>query len=621
MKKLFAVLMALLIVFSICVPSFAVEIDNTNTSGNAIATYEANSSFKVTIPTYIAPSEKGETASANMYSVTASDVFIPDGNQLTVTVDYDGILTDRNGVEIPYKLFSGGSEVTNGQKIITKDAGNPDDTATVNFSAAVQAKPRYAGTYIDNVTFNISVEERVYSLEEINADEHLYAIGKTKPEYVVAKFNDDYSEVTVVKNGSESDGEMMNWNYRDKSPFTENAETLKISAVKDDVVNIGYCAFSKCTTLASVTIPDSVTSIESGAFYNCTTLESITIPDSVTSIGDNAFYGCSSLKSITIPSGIKSIRLSTFGKCTSLTSITIPDSVTSIESATFEGCTSLVSVTIPDSVTSIGGNAFARCSSLKNITIPNSVTSIGNYAFNGCTSLTSITIPSSIMSIESSVFKGCTSLENITIPDSVTSIGYGAFDSCTSLEKITVPDNVTSIGNYAFNECTSLTSITIPDSVTSIGNRAFYGCISLENVTIGNSVTSIGGSAFSNTAYYNTESNWENGVLYIGKYLITAKYTISGEYKIKDGTICVADSAFGSCTSLKNIIIPGSVTSIGSGAFSHCTSLENITIPSSITSIRSDAFNNSGLKTIYGVSGSYAETFAGENGYTFIAQS
>ena len=552
MKKLFAVLMAMLIVFSICVPSFAVEIDNTNTSGNAIATYEANSSFKVTIPTYIAPSEKGETASANMYSVTASDVFIPDGNQLTVTVDYDGILTDRNGVEIPYKLFSGGSEVTNGQKIITKDAGNPDDTATVNFSAAVQAKPRYAGTYIDNVTFNISVEERVYSLEEINADEHLYAIGKTKPEYVVAKFNDDYSEVTVVKNGSESDGEMMNWNYRDKSPFTENAETLKISAVKDDVVNIGYCAFSKCTTLASVTIPDSVTSIESGAFYNCTTLESITIPDSVTSIGDNAFYGCSSLKSITIPSGIKSIRLSTFGKCTSLTSITIP---------------------------------------------------------------------SSIMSIESSVFKGCTSLENITIPDSVTSIGYGAFDSCTSLEKITVPDNVTSIGNYAFNECTSLTSITIPDSVTSIGNRAFYGCISLENVTIGNSVTSIGGSAFSNTAYYNTESNWENGVLYIGKYLITAKYTISGEYKIKDGTICVADSAFGSCTSLKNIIIPGSVTSIGSGAFSHCTSLENITIPSSITSIRSDAFNNSGLKTIYGVSGSYAETFAGENGYTFIAQS
>ena len=285
MKKLFAVLMAMLIVFSICVPSFAVEIDNTNTSGNAIATYEANSSFKVTIPTYIAPSEKGETASANMYSVTASDVFIPDGNQLTVTVDYDGILTDRNGVEIPYKLFSGGSEVTNGQKIIAKDAGNPDDTATVNFSAAVQAEPRYAGTYTDTVTFNISVEEKPYTIEEINADEHLIAIGKTEPEYVVAKFNDDYSDVTIFKNGSESDGEMKEWSYSDKSPFTEKAETLKRATIKSGVTNISNHAFYTCALLSNVTIPDSIIRISDFAFGSCDLLTNVTIPNSVIDIG------------------------------------------------------------------------------------------------------------------------------------------------------------------------------------------------------------------------------------------------------------------------------------------------------------------------------------------------
>lgn len=479
MKKLFAVLMAMLIVFSICVPSFAVEIDNTNTSGNAIATYEANSSFKVTIPTYIAPSEKGETASANMYSVTASDVFIPDGNQLTVTVDYDGVLTDRNGVEIPYKLFSGGSEVTNGQKIIAKDAGNPDDTATVNFSAAVQAEPRYAGTYIDNVTFNISVEERVYSLEEINADEHLYAIGKTKPEYVVAKFNDDYSEVTVVKNGSESDGKMK--------------------------------SFSSSTTLAA----------------NHTKLTSACILNDVVNIGDYAFYNCDML-----------------------TNIEIPESVTDIGMATFYGCQSLTSIHIPEKVTMIYPNTFYRCKSLKNINIPNNVKSIGTNAFYGCIVLTNVIIPNSVTNIGSGAFSSCAALKSIEIPESVKSIGMKAFESCRSLTNVILPEDITRIESYAFNCCSSLVEINIPKSVTSIGNNAFSTC-------------------------------W----------------------------------------ALTNIDIPESVTSIESFAFSDCRNLTDAYISASVTDIASTAFNYSGLKTIYGVSGSYAETFAGENGYTFIAQS
>lgn len=135
----------------------------------------------------------------------------------------------------------------------------------------------------------------------------------------------------------------------------------------------------------------------------------------VTQIGWSAFSGCTSLTSITIPYGVVSIGWKAFFGCTSLTSITIPEDVTSIGESAFESCTSLTSITIPESVTYLGWKAFSGCASLTSVTIPGSVTSIGSSAFSDCTSLTSITIPDSVTRIDSYAFSGCTGLELITI--------------------------------------------------------------------------------------------------------------------------------------------------------------------------------------------------------------
>ena len=402
-------------------------------------------------------------------------------------------------------------------------------------------------------------------------------------------------------------GKMANYSWKENKLWGTSITRV---VIENGVTSIGEYAFYDCASLTSATIPDSVTSIGYSAFKNCTSLTSVTIGNGVTSIGDYAFSGCTSLTSITIPDSVTEIGWRAFDGCTSLTSVIIPDSVTEIDGYAFCSCTSLTSVTIGNGVTSIGDYAFSGCTSLtsvtinstaavsafsgntsiENIIIGDSVTSIGKDAFKGCTSLTSVTIPDSVTSIGDSVFNCCRSLTSVTIPDGVTSIDDLAFCGCTSLTSVTIGNGVTSIGEYAFSGCTSLTSITIPDSVTSIGDRAFEDCTSLTSVTIPDSVTEIGSNPFKNTPYYNDESNWENGLLYIGNYLIETKVEISDKVEIKQGTKVIAGETFAYRRSLESVTIPDSVTSIGDRAFEGCTSLTSVTIPDSVTRIGEDTF-------------------------------
>lgn len=172
----------------------------------------------------------------------------------------------------------------------------------------------------------------------------------------------------------------------------------------------------------------------------------------------------------------------------------------------------------------------AHRASIQTVVIEDGVTSVGDHAFDGCSKLTSI-----------------------TIPDSVTSIGYCTFSGCSKLKSITIPDSVTSIGRYAFSECISLTSITIPDSVTSMAPYAFYGCQSIKDVYISDVESWLNIERFDNSYYPNCY-----------------------------GTLHIIDENGNEITEL---VIPNSVTNIGSSAFENCTGLTSITIPDSVESI------------------------------------
>jgi hypothetical protein len=64
-------------------------------------------------------------------------------------------------------------------------------------------------------------------------------------------------------------------------------------------------------------------------------------------------------------------------------------------------------------------------------------------------------------------------------------------------------------------------------------------------------------------------------------------------------TIGAAGSGvFQSCTNLKSIVLPESVTVLGKGSFQECSSLESINIPTGVTRIESDALRATGLKSV-----------------------
>ena len=84
----------------------------------------------------------------------------------------------------------------------------------------------------------------------------------------------------------------------------------------------------------------------------------------------------------------------------------------------------------------------------------------------------------------------------------------------------------------------------------------------------------------------------EFGVKYSkdGRKLLKAPKNFDGTYSIKEGTQIICDRAFIGCKSLRSIVIPDYVTSIGDSAFKCCESLRSIVIPDSVTSIGDRAF-------------------------------
>ena len=350
--------------------------------------------------------------------------------------------------------------------------------------------------------------------------------------------------------------------------------------------------FDGCGKLKSVTFADGITNIPAGLFAGCTGIESIEIPDTVTKILSAAFAD-SSIRSVKIGGGLTSIGRDAFLRCKSLTEINLPDVLTSIGQYAFRDCINLGTIDFPESLIEIDRYAFCGCNSLTSIKLPSKITRIENNTFYGCSSMTTAELPEALKSIGEYAFYGCEALEGVVIPDKTYLIENDAFENCSALKSLKCGTGLRTVEYNAFRNCDALTEVALQEGVTTIGNNAFYDCDGLETIAIPNSVTSIGTSL------------------------------LSGCEKLKNVTLGtgitqIPASMFYQCPKLESIALPYRVTSIGDSAFANSTSFKSITIPRSVTTFGSNIFSYPAKLTIYGVSGTKAETYAGEIGATFV---
>ena len=374
------------------------------------------------------------------------------------------------------------------------------------------------------------------------------------------------------------------------------------------VTAIGNNAFNNCTGLTgSVVIPNSVITIGDYAFRGCFAMQgSLTIGTAVTEIGNYAFQGCGfntlnfnasecvRMYSYDEYDGINSV----FSGCNNLITLNIGENVQMIPSRAFRECGFTGSLIIPNMVTTIGSEAFYYCRGFTgDLIIGNSVTTIEEYAFNNCSGFTgSLILGNSVTTIGSRAFCGCSGFTgNLVIPNSVTTIGGGsdpyfgsdgAFGDCSGFTgDLIIPNSVTMIQGHAFKGCTGFTSLTIGTSVTEIEPYAFSGCTNFTEVNFNATNCTRMGSF---NSYYSSISS------------VFGSGPTQATLNIGENVERIPSYAFSGCSGfVGDLIIPNSVTTVGSRAFQDCSGLTSVTIGDSVTRIWSRAFQScSGLTSL-----------------------
>lgn len=328
---------------------------------------------------------------------------------------------------------------------------------------------------------------------------------------------------------------------------------------------IGPEAFASHSYLAFLELPEGLEAIGDSAFYNCETLGRVKFPSTLKTIGDRAFYNAYRGSLFELPSAE-----------------TIGDFA--FYFAGIKG-----SVALPDGLTSIGTGAFEACGNLGGtLYLPASLETIGDGAFKGNLLLQYVIVDSPIPpTLGEGVFAGCDYLYDIDLYAHGTK--QQMLDWQAYVDALGIPCRVwraqdptaesPESGAYQY-ENLMLTEYTgaqprihahltvSQEPVVGLGDGVFKGSQTIEyfSVAHNDAFTTIGAEAFMDSTLR--------------------------EVDLFDSVTTIGARAFAGCAQLETLTLPESVTEIGEGALDGLTGLKKLVVKCDPAILPASAFAN-----------------------------
>ena len=235
----------------------------------------------------------------------------------------------------------------------------------------------------------------------------------------------------------------------------------------------------------------------------------------------------------------------------------------------------------------------------KELKVRKNTSVLGRAALLNCSKLRifQLTDDASLTEIQDDCFRGCSNFLNVdyALCKNLVKIGKRAFADCTSIQSAKLPETVNIISTGMFANDSVLTTVEAT-GIQTIGDQAFYGCQVLNFLSDGvlDSVTSLGKEAF-----YGCRS--------LKSVVLPSTLESMGE------------SCFENCAILNSVELNGSLTVISRYSFYGCRGLEKFTIGedqlTKLKLIGAEAFGQCENLQIMDLTGASALAYLGEGAF------
>ena len=347
--------------------------------------------------------------------------------------------------------------------------------------------------------------------------------------------------------------------YNGYATYLAIPETIGGAPVKA----IGPEAFARHAYLAFLELPEGLESIGDSAFYNCETLGRVRFPSTLKTIGNNAFYNAYKSSVLELTS-VESIGDYAFYFAGLKGSLKLPEGLKSIGENAFEACTNMgANLYLPSTLESIGSNAFKGDYNIQYIVLESpTAPMLGENVFAGCDYLYDIDLNAHGTRQEMQQWQAY--VDALGLPCRV----WRAQDpTAQSPEKGAYQYENRVLTEYTGTKTRIHPHLTVSkEPVVGLGDGVFKDSQTIEYFSVAHNdeFTTIGAESFMNSSLR--------------------------EVDLFDSVTTIGARAFANCAQLETLTLPDSLTTIGEGALDGLTGLKKLVIKCDPALIPAGAF-------------------------------